>query len=63
MASKSTTDSVVARNKKALHEYGVTREDLPEFAHRVMATQQRLMRNCFVPLDEAQVLDIFEKLY
>ncbi|WP_300765657.1 4-hydroxybutyrate dehydrogenase [uncultured Bifidobacterium sp.] len=49
--------------KKALHEYGVTREDLPEFAHRVMTTQQRLMRNCFVPLDEEQVLGIFETLY
>ena len=49
--------------KKALHEYGVTREDLPEFAHRVIETQQRLMRNCFVPLDEARVLKIFEELY
>ena len=27
--------------KKALHEYGVTREDLPEFTERVMTTQHR----------------------
>lgn len=49
--------------KKALHEYGVTKEDLPEFADRVIGTQQRLMRNCFVPLDRDQVLGIFEALY
>ncbi|WP_314688487.1 4-hydroxybutyrate dehydrogenase [uncultured Bifidobacterium sp.] len=49
--------------KKALHEYGVTRQDLPVFAHRVITTQQRLMRNCFVPLDEARVLKIFSELY
>ena len=49
--------------KKALHEYGVTREELPVWAHRVMETQQRLMRNDFVPLDESDVLDIFERLY
>lgn len=49
--------------KKALHEYGVTREDLPEFTHRVMTTQHRLMKNNFVPLDEKRVLKIFEELY
>ena len=49
--------------KKALHEYGVTREDLPEFAERVMTTQERLMRNNFVPLDYDRVLKIFTELY
>ncbi|PJM80196.1 4-hydroxybutyrate dehydrogenase [Bifidobacterium scaligerum] len=49
--------------KKALHEYGVTREDLPEFTERVMTTQARLMRNNFVPLDTARVRKIFEELY
>ncbi|MBW3089871.1 4-hydroxybutyrate dehydrogenase [Bifidobacterium miconisargentati] len=49
--------------KKALHEYGVTREDLPEFTERVMTTQARLMRNNFVPLDAARVRKIFEELY
>ncbi|PLS25935.1 4-hydroxybutyrate dehydrogenase [Bifidobacterium imperatoris] len=49
--------------KKALHEYGVTREDLPEFTERVMTTQARLMRNNFVPLDADRVRKIFEELY
>ena len=49
--------------KKALREYGVTREDLPEFAERVMTTQERLMRNNFVPLDYDRVLKIFTELY
>lgn len=49
--------------KKALHEYGVTREDLPEFTERVMTTQGRLMRNNYVPLDAARVRKIFEELY
>lgn len=45
--------------KKALHEYGVTEQDLPEFADRVIKTQERLMKNCFVPLDYDRVLKIF----
>ena len=47
--------------KKPLHEYGVTEADLPEFAHSVMTGQGRLMANSFVPLDEAQVLEIYKK--
>lgn len=49
--------------KKALHEYGVTGQDLPEFADRVIKTQERLMKNCFVPLDYDRVLKIFKELY
>lgn len=49
--------------KKRLREYGVTRDDLPQFADNVINTQQRLMRNCFVPLDRDHVLSIFETLY
>lgn len=49
--------------KKALHEYGVTEDDLPRFARTVMETQERLMKNNFVPLDEARVLKIFQELY
>ena len=41
----------------------MTREDLPEFAERVMTTQERLMRNNFVPLDYDRVLKIFTELY
>ena len=49
--------------KKALHEYGVTRENLLEFTDRAMATQARLMRNNYVSLDAARVRTIFEDLY
>lgn len=49
--------------KKALHEYGVTEQDLPEFVDRVIKTQERLMKNCFVPLDYDRVLKIFKELY
>ena len=49
--------------KKALHEYGVTRENLLEFTDRAMATQARLMRNNYVSLDAARVRTIFEELY
>lgn len=49
--------------KKPLHAYGVTREDLPEFAKSVMETQGRLMGNNFVPLDYDQVLSIYKELY
>lgn len=34
--------------KKALHEYGVTKQDLGEFADSVMENQGRLMANNFV---------------
>ncbi|MCH3916731.1 MAG: 4-hydroxybutyrate dehydrogenase [Spirochaetia bacterium] len=49
--------------KKALHEYGMKREDLRTFTDDVMKTQGRLMRNSFVPLDAARVLKIYEELY
>ena len=49
--------------KKALREYGVTEEDLPAFAKSVVTTQQRLMNNNFVPLDEARLLKIYKELY
>ena len=49
--------------KKALHEYGVTKEDLQEFTHSVMTGQGRLMANNFVPLDEARVLKIYTELF
>ena len=49
--------------KKALHEYGVTEEDLREFTDSVMKTQGRLMGNNFVPLDEERVYKIYRELY
>ena len=48
--------------KKPLHEYGMTREDIDEFAHSVITSQGRLMANNFVPLDEDQVRKIYTEL-
>ena len=48
--------------KKPLHEYGMTREDIDEFAHSVITSQGRLMANNFVPLDEDRVRKIYTEL-
>ncbi len=48
---------------KPLHAYGVTKEDLPEFADSVIKTQGRLMSNSFVPLNEERILKIYRELY
>lgn len=49
--------------KKSMSEYGATPEMLEDWAASVISGQQRLMVNSFVPLDEAQVLEIYKKLY
>ncbi len=49
--------------KKHLHDYGITHEELKEFAHSVMLTQTRLMNQAFIPMTEEDVLDIYESLY
>ena len=49
--------------KKALHEYGVTEEDLAEFADSVMKNQGRLMSHNFVELDYDKVYSIYKALY
>ena len=49
--------------KKALHEYGVTEEDLAVFTDSVFANQGRLMANNFVELDKNRVYKIYKELY
>ena len=49
--------------KKPLYEYGMTKEDIDEFAHSVITSQGRLMANNFVPLDEDRVRKIYTELY
>lgn len=49
--------------KKALHEYGVTEEELDEFTDSVMENQGRLMANNFVPLDRDRVYKIYKELF
>lgn len=49
--------------KKALHEYGVTEQDLAEFSTSVMENQGRLMANNFVPLDHDRIYKIYKELF
>ena len=49
--------------KKALHEYGVTEQDLVEFTDSVLENQGRLLANNFVPLDRDRILKIYRELY
>lgn len=49
--------------KKALHEYGVTKEELVSFTETVMTKQGRLMANNYTELDADTVLSIYKELY
>lgn len=49
--------------KKALHEYGMTEAQIEEFADSVLANQQRLLANNFVPLDRDRLIKIYRELY
>lgn len=44
---------------KRLREYGMTEKDVPAFAASVLATQQRLLRNNYVPLSEEQIAAVY----
>lgn len=48
---------------KALHEYGVKKEEVRLFAESVMANQQRLLKNSFVPMTAELVESIYQSLY
>lgn len=49
--------------RKPMHEYGVREEELPVFARSVVETQQRLLRNNYVPLSEEELLGIYQSAY
>lgn len=46
-----------------LRELGVKEDDLPEFAHNVIETQQRLLKNNYVQLTEEQLLEVYKSAY
>lgn len=48
--------------KRALHEYGMTGQDINPFTENVFATQGRLMANNFVELNREDVKNIYRKL-
>ncbi len=50
-------------HKKALHEYGVSEQDLLTFTESVMENQGRLMANNFVELDKERVYQIYKSLF
>ncbi len=49
--------------KKALHEYGMTEDQIDEFTDSVMENQGRLMANNFVVLDRDRVYKIYQELF
>ena len=49
--------------KKALHEYGVTEDELEEFTDSVLENQGRLMANNFVKLDRERVYKIYKECF
>ncbi|MGE4531061.1 MAG: 4-hydroxybutyrate dehydrogenase [Acidithiobacillus sp.] len=49
--------------KKALHEYGMTEQELDLFTDSVLENQTRLLKNNFVPLDRARIRKIYAELF
>ena len=49
--------------KKSLHEYGTTEENLKEFTENVMTKQGRLMANNYVEMTRDTVYNIYKKLF
>lgn len=46
-----------------LKNFGVKAFDLPTFAHDVIASQQRLLRNNYIPLTEEDILTIYKAAF
>lgn len=49
--------------KEPLHMHGITADELPVFTKNVIATQQRLLGNNYVPLTEEDMLSIYQKAF
>lgn len=49
--------------KKSLREYGMTENQVAEFAKSTIDNQQRLLGNNYVELSEAEIAEIFQNLY
>lgn len=48
---------------RRLHEYGMTEAEIETFADSVIANQQRLLANNYVPLSREDIRDIYASLY
>jgi len=49
--------------KKSLREYGMQEKEIEEFTDSVLANQQRLLANNFVPLDRDRIRKIYQELF
>ncbi|MDE6949438.1 MAG: iron-containing alcohol dehydrogenase [Lachnospiraceae bacterium] len=61
MALYGLMDAVLKKNP--LRDHGVKKEELSAFAKNVVETQKRLLNNNYVPLTEAEILEIYEKAF
>lgn len=49
--------------KKKLRDYGMKEQDIQKYAETVIATQQRLLVNSYIPLSCEQLKGIYQELY
>jgi 4-hydroxybutyrate dehydrogenase len=49
--------------KNPLRHYGMKTTEIDEFTSSVLKTQQRLLDNNYVPLDEEEIRKIYQALY
>lgn len=58
-------DDVISKmiDKKLLREYGMEKEEISDFSKIVINTQQRLMNNNYVKLEEKDIINIYKKNY
>ena len=49
--------------RRPLCEYGVRWDELESFADNVIAGQQRLLKNSCVPLNKADIMEIYQSIY
>lgn len=50
-------------SRKSLSDYGMQAADIPAYADKVIASQQRLLVNNCLPLDRNDLIHIYESLY
>lgn len=49
--------------RKDIKEYGMTQEDVPEFAASTIANQQRLLKNNYVALTQDEIQELYQQRY
>ncbi len=49
--------------RKPLHEYGMQREEIATFANNIIVSQQRLLKNNYIPLTEEEIRKIYDRLF